>query len=68
MRLSNIKAGVNVDVDDTEVNKPTLKRRQPDQDSPSTTTPGDNPDKQEGPPQLKKRTEPTPIPTPTPDQ
>jgi hypothetical protein len=61
-RLSNIKAGVSVDVDDTEINKPTLKRRQPDADQ--TTTPGDSTEKPDGPPQLKKRTEPTPTPTP----
>ncbi len=63
MRLSNIKAGVNVDVDDTELNKPTLKRRQPDSDS-QTTTPGETNDKPDVPPVLKKRSEPSPTPTP----
>ncbi len=63
MRLSNVRAGVTIDVDDTESNKPTLKRRQPDVDQ--TSTPTSNPtDKPDGPPQLKKRTEPTPTPTP----
>jgi len=63
MRLSNVRAGVTIDVDDTESNKPTLKRRQPEVDQ--TSTPTSNPtDKPDGPPQLKKRTEPTPTPTP----
>jgi predicted Zn-dependent protease len=62
MRLSNIKAGVNIDVDDTESNKPTLKRRQPEVDQ--TNSPTDTTEKPDGPPQLKKRTEPTPTPTP----
>lgn len=65
MRLSNARAGVGIDVDDTESNKPTLKRRQPDVDQTSNPAP-DQSDKPDGPPQLKKRTEPTPIPTPTP--
>jgi predicted Zn-dependent protease len=65
MRLSNAKAGVTSDVDDTESSKPTLKRRQPESDS-TTTTPSDSSDdkKQDGPPQLKKRNEPQPTSTP----
>lgn len=62
LRLSNVKAGVSVDVDDTEVNKPTLKRRQPEADQ--TNTPSETTEKPDGPPQLKKRSEPTPTPTP----
>ncbi len=63
MRLSNTRAGISVDTDDTEVNRPTLKRRQPD--DPSSTTTNDDSDKPDGgPPVLKKRTEPTPTPTP----
>jgi len=50
MRLSNAKAGVTSDIDDTESSKPTLKRRQPEADT--TTTPSDSTDKKEdGPPQ-----------------
>lgn len=63
LRLSNAKAGISIDVDDTESNKPTLKRRQPDSDT--TDNPSDtNKDKEEGPPQLKRRNEPTPSPSP----
>lgn len=65
MRLSNTKAGLSVDVDDTEVNRPTLKRRQPDSDpSVSDPTSNDNDKTDGGPPVLKKRTDPTPTPTP----
>lgn len=63
LRLSNIKAGINIDVDETETNKPTLKRRQPDAD-PSTNPSSTPSDTEQGPPQLKRRTEPTPKPTP----
>jgi Zn-dependent protease with chaperone function len=67
MRLSNAKAGVTSDIDDTESNKPTLKRRQPDSDT-TTTTPGDNPttnnDEPKERPQLKKRNDPSPSPSP----
>ncbi len=68
LRLSNAKAGVISDIDEGEPGKPTLKRRQPEPDSSDTS--GDsssNPDKKDGPPQLKKRGEPQPTPPPTPD-
>lgn len=64
MRLSNTKAGISVDVDDTEVNRPTLKRRQPDDPSSTTPTTDDSVKPDGGPPVLKKRTDPTPTPTP----
>lgn len=65
LRISNAKAGVSADVDDTESNKPTLKRRPPEPDSTNpTNTNNDDNDKQQGPPQLKRRTEPSPTPTP----
>jgi beta-barrel assembly-enhancing protease len=70
LRISNAKAGVTSDVDDTDSSKPTLKRRQPDAD-PNSTTPSDDSNKDETnkPPVLKKRNEPstTPSPTPTPN-
>ena len=69
MRLSNAKAGVTSDIDDTDSSKPTLKRRQPD--SSDSTTPNDNPtnnDDEKSRPQLKKRSDPSPTPTPTPDK
>lgn len=65
MRLSNAKAGVTADIDDTESSKPTLKRRQPE--APDSTTPNDStePKKDSGPPQLKRRTaEPQTSPSP----
>ncbi len=64
LRLSNAKAGITSDVDDTESSKPTLKRRQPDSDS--STTPSDDsttPETKEKP-QLKKRSDPSPSPSP----
>ncbi len=73
LRLSNAKAGVNTDIDDTDSGKPTLKRRQPDPDSSDTNT-GDSSSSDSssgGPPKLKKRPgsdPPPPTPTPTPDK
>jgi beta-barrel assembly-enhancing protease len=63
MRLSNAKAGITSDIDDTESSKPTLKRRQPESDS--TTNPSDSttPETKERP-QLKKRNDPSPSPSP----
>ncbi|MBA2606542.1 MAG: M48 family metallopeptidase [Acidobacteriota bacterium] len=63
MRLTNSKALINGDIDEGEPGKPTLKRRQPEADS---TTPGESSsDKNDAPPQLKKRgTEPETKPTP----
>lgn len=66
LRLTNAKAGVTSDIDDTDAGKPTLKRRQPasdessgDQDSSSSSS--------EAPPKLKRRdAEPEPSPTPQP--
>ena len=65
MRLTNAKAGVTTDVDDTESNRPTLKRRQPESTDP-TTNPTDNPtnDENKERPQLKRRTDPSPSPSP----
>ncbi|MEO8072950.1 MAG: M48 family metallopeptidase [Acidobacteriota bacterium] len=68
LRLSNAKAGVTGDIDEGEPGKPTLKRRQPEPDSSDSS--GDsssNPDKKDAPPQLKKRGEPNPTPTPPPE-
>ncbi len=70
LRLSNVKAGVTSDLDDSDSGKPTLKRRQPESDS---TTPSDSDgsssSSKDAPPKLKKRgEEPTPKPSPTPNQ
>lgn len=68
MRLSNAKAGVTSDVDDTESSKPTLKRRSPDSEN-TTNDPASNTPTEETKerPQLKKRSDPTPSTSPTPD-
>lgn len=64
-RLSNAKATIGIDVDEGD-SRPTLKRRDPAPDSTTTTTTdGDSSSTQtEGPPKLKKRTEPEPAKTP----
>ncbi len=65
LRTSNAKAGVMSDIDEGEPGKPTLKRRQPEPDANDGT--GDSSsgsDKKDGPPQLKKRGEAQPPPTP----
>ena len=69
MRSSNAKAGASIDIDDPDNGRPTLKRRQPVEDSTtsptdSTTTDTKPADKSSAPPQLKRRGEPTPSPTP----
>ncbi|MEQ1643328.1 MAG: M48 family metallopeptidase [Pyrinomonadaceae bacterium] len=63
MRLTNAKAGVLVDFDQTDDSRPTLKKRQPDASDPVGTTGESTSD---GPPQLKKKNEPEPKPTPSP--
>ncbi len=64
-RISNAKATIGIDVDETD-GRPTLKRRDPVPDS--TTDSGDSSStKSDGPPKLKKRDTPEPNPTPTPD-
>ncbi len=72
LKLTNAKAGVSSDIDDSDSGKPTLKRRQPEStDAPagtSTSTDGNgSSSSSDGPPQLKKRgEEPSPSPTPHP--
>lgn len=65
MRLTNAKAGVTVDFDQTDDSRPTLKKRQADADDPTKT---DGESTSDGPPQLKKKNEPEPKATPTPQQ
>lgn len=66
MRLTNARAGVASDIDDTDGGKPTLKRRQPASDDPATDQNGSS-SSSEAPPQLKRRdAEPAPSPTPQP--
>lgn len=65
-RLSNAKATIGIDVDEGD-SKPTLKRREPAPDS--TTNDGDSSStSNEGPPKLKKRTEPEPSSSPAPEK
>lgn len=65
-RSSNAKATIGIDIDEGE-SKPTLKRRDPAPDS-TTTTDGDSSStSSDGPPKLKKRTDPEPSSSPTPD-
>ncbi len=64
MRLTNAKAGVAVDFDQTDDSRPTLKKRQPDSNDPSKTD-GES-TSADAPPQLKKKNDPEPKATPTP--
>ena len=61
MRQTNAKAGVQVDFDQTDDSRPTLKKRTAD----STDGDGES-SSTEGPPQLKKKGEPEAKPTPSP--
>ena len=67
MKLTNAKAGVTSDVDDTENGRPTLKRRQPDATDPGDSSSGDSSSSSDGPPTLKRRGEPEPTPSPSPE-
>lgn len=68
LRTANARAGVSMDVDDSDPGKPTLKRRQPD--SVDTGDDDSGSSSSDGPPQLKRKTEkaedPKPTPTPSP--
>jgi hypothetical protein len=68
-RISNAKALASVDVNDTEDGKPTLKRRQPTIDPSNPTDPSTEPtDDKTTPPVLKKRTDPQPQASPSPEK
>ncbi len=64
-KVTNAKAGVVTDYDQTDDSKPTLKKRQPE-GSEAPVLNGDGSSSSEGPPKLKKRGEPDPMPTPKP--
>lgn len=65
LRLTNAKAGVTSDIDEDGNGKPTLKRRQPESDPAEKDSSSSS--SSDGPPQLKKRGEPTePAPAATP--
>ncbi|MDQ4120158.1 MAG: M48 family metallopeptidase [Acidobacteriota bacterium] len=66
LRLSNAKATIAGDIDETENSRPTLKKRPQEDPNAPATTPGTTEEKKnDGPPVLKKRTEPTPSPSPS---
>lgn len=71
LRLTNAKASISTDYDEAGDIKPTLKKRQPDAATdPSLDPDGGTSTSNDGPPKLKKRSEPTdePKPTPSPQQ
>ncbi|MFN0278426.1 MAG: M48 family metallopeptidase [Pyrinomonadaceae bacterium] len=70
-KLTNSKAGISTDYDQTDDSKPTLKKRQPDTSDSTDSVDGEsssNPDS--GPPKLKKRdqSDAEPVSSPTPGQ
>ena len=66
LRTSNARAGITVDIDDSDPGKPTLKRRQPESTDPADTDSGSS-SSSDKPPQLKRRNEePKPSPSPSP--
>ena len=64
LRLTNAKASISSDYDDAGDTRPTLKKRQPDSPDPADTGDGTS-TSNDGPPKLKKRTEPTDDPKPS---
>ncbi len=68
LKITNAKAGVTTDIDDSENGRPTLKRRQPENsDGDTTNSDGSSSSSSDGPPQLKKRGDaPEAAPSPTP--
>lgn len=65
LRLTNAKATISSDYDDAGDTRPTLKKRQPDSPDPADTGDGTS-TSNDGPPKLKKRSEPTDDPKPSP--
>jgi hypothetical protein len=71
MKLSNAKAGITTDYDQTDDSKPTLKKRQPEPtDSTGVDNDGSSSSSNDGPPKLKKRDQPDtpPAASPSPTQ
>ncbi len=66
MKLTNARAGVVTDYDQTDDSKPTLKKRQPDSADPMSSD-SDSSSTSDGPPKLKKRDQPDPAPSPSPE-
>ncbi|MBA2378637.1 MAG: M48 family metalloprotease [Blastocatellia bacterium] len=69
MKLTNARAGILSDVDDGEPGRPTLRRRQPsDPDATTDDSTSESGSSSSGPPKLQRRGEPTPEPSPSPEQ
>ena len=64
MKLTNARAGVVTDYDQTDDSKPSLKKRQPDAPDLIPADGDSSSSGSEGPPKLKKRNEPAPSPSP----
>ncbi len=65
MKITNAKAGITSDYDETDDSRPTLKKRQPD--APDASDSGDSSSSSnDGPPKLKKR-DAAPQPSPSPE-
>lgn len=62
-KITNAKAGIQIDFDEDDNPRPTLKKRQPD--APDSDTDGSSSSSSDAPPKLKKRDgQPEPSPTP----
>jgi beta-barrel assembly-enhancing protease len=64
LKLTNARAGVVTDYDQTDDSKPSLKKRQPDAPELTPADGDSSSSAPDGPPKLKKRTEPDPSPSP----
>lgn len=65
MKMTNARAGVVTDYDQTDDSKPTLKKRPPVGSDPTGADSDSGSSSSDGPPKLKKRDQPDPVPTPT---
>ena len=69
-KLTNAKAGIAADYDQADDSKPTLKKRQPEPDTPDSAGGDSSSNPDSGPPKLKKRenTDSEPAASPSPGQ
>jgi beta-barrel assembly-enhancing protease len=67
LKLTNARAGVITDYDQTDDSKPTLKKRQPESIDPVGAD-GESSSTSDAPPKLKKRDQPDPQPSPSPER
>ncbi len=66
LKITNARAGVVTDYDNADDSKPTLKKRQPEGSEAPVMNAEPGSSSSEGPPKLKKRDQPDPQSTPTP--